>query len=139
MPMQLKVIVDLSDLFIGYDAEKDWLYVDWKGVHHQKSSQAACELMLSSLRWPCYKILNDNSSITHTTMRLTAWSARWLDEMRLTGLQYLAWVLPPGLLARQSVETTVLAIDAPREGTFDDVVSAYVWLQQQHPRVSSCQ
>ncbi|WP_196283156.1 hypothetical protein [Hymenobacter jeongseonensis] len=136
----MEVIVDSPELFIGYDTEMDWLYVDWKGVHNQESSQVACEQMLTSLRaWPCHKILNDNSGITHTTMKLTAWSAWWLEEMRLTGLQYLAWVLPPSLLARQSVETIVHAIDAPRVGTFDDVASAYVWLQQQQPLVRSYQ
>ncbi|MCC3154359.1 hypothetical protein Q3A66_11435 [Hymenobacter sp. BT770] len=132
--MQLHVITDSPELFIGYDADNQWLYVDWKGEHDQESSQAACLLMLESLRaWPCHKILNDNSGITRTTMQLTLWGAWWLDEMRTAGLQYIAWVLPRSLLARQAVETVVHAIDTPRVGTFDDVASAYVWLQQQQP------
>jgi hypothetical protein len=130
--MQLKAIIDCPELFIGYDTTNDWLYVDWKGEYNQDSSQVTCELMLDCLRsWPCHKILNDNSNITRTSLQLTRWGIRWLEEMRLVGLQYIAWVLPPSLLARQAVETIVHAIEAPLVGTFDDVASAYVWLQQQ--------
>ncbi|WP_426061282.1 hypothetical protein [Hymenobacter sp. B1770] len=136
--MQLDAILDLPELFIGYDTENGWLYVDWKGEHNQLSSQAACELMLDCLRaMPCPKILNDNSNITHINMQLTQWGVRWVEQMRLAGLQYIAWVLPQNLLARQSVESTVHAIEAPRVGTFDDVASAYVWLQQQQVALST--
>ena len=132
--MQLHIIIDSSELFIGHDADNQWLYVDWKGEHDQESSRAACLLMLECLRaWPCHKILNDHSNISRATLQLTAWGAWWLDELRAAGLQYLAWVLPRGLLARQAVETGVHAIEIPRVATFDDVASAYVWLQQQQP------
>lgn len=130
--MQLHSIIDSPALFIGHDAQNQWLYVDWRGEHDQESSQAACLLMLDSLRvWPCGKILNDNSSITRTNMQLTLWGSWWLDEMRTAGLECLAWVLPRDLLSRQSVEMAVNVIERPRVGTFDDVASAYVWLQQQ--------
>jgi len=132
LPMQLHPIVDSPQLFIGHDVDNQWLYVDWKGEHDQESSQAACMLMLESLRaYPCSKILNDNSSITHTTVQLSVWGAWWIEEMRAAGLQYIAWVLPRTLVARQRVEATVIAIEAPRVATFDDIASAYVWLQQQ--------
>lgn len=42
-------------------------------------------------------------------------------------------MLSSSLLARQAVENTGHAIEAPQVGTFDDVASAYVWLQQQQP------
>ncbi|GAC1586946.1 MAG: hypothetical protein NVS3B25_02480 [Hymenobacter sp.] len=130
--MQLLPLVDSAELFIGRDAHNHWLYVDWKGEHDQESSQAACRLMLDSLRaWPCHKILNDNSSITRTTVQLTRWGVWWIEEMRAAGLQFIAWVLPRDLRSRQSVEATVQAIEHPQVGTFDDVASACVWLQQQ--------
>ncbi len=136
--MQLKVIVDYPEVFIAHDPENDWLYIDWKGEHNQESSQAACKLMLECLRASqSQKILNDNSNITRTNMQLTLWGAWWLEQMRQAGLQYIAWVLPPNLLDRQAVESIVHAIDTPRVGTFDDVASAYVWLQQQQVAVDS--
>lgn len=132
--MQLEVLVDSPEITIGYDANTRWLYVDWKGEHNQETTHAACLLMLQCLRTrPCAKILNDNSNITRTSMKLSQWGALWLDDMREAGLEYIAWVLPSSLLARQTVESTVHYIEAPQVGTFDDVASAYVWLQQQQP------
>ena len=84
--MQLEVLVDSPGISVGYDVEKQWLYVDWQGEHDQETTHAACLLML-----------------------------------------------PRSLLARQAVENTGHAIEAPQVGTFDDVASAYVWLQQQQP------
>lgn len=108
------------------------MYADWKGEHNQDTSQKCCLQMLDSLRaHPCHKILNDNSSITHTTVQLTLWGAWWLEEMRGAGLRDIAWVLPRNLPARQVVEATVKAIERPRVQVFDDVASAYVWLQVQ--------
>jgi hypothetical protein len=134
--MQLHVIIDTPAIFIGYDAQNQWLYVDWKGEHDQETSQNCCLLMLDSLRaHPCAKILNDNSSISRTTMQLSIWGAWWIEEMRNAGLQCIAWVLPRSLVARQATEAIVQAVENPHIGTFDDVASAYVWLQQQPVRV----
>ncbi|OGX83043.1 hypothetical protein BEN48_04635 [Hymenobacter glacialis] len=108
--------------------------MDWRGEYDQDATHAACLLMLQALQnRPCAKILNDNSNITRTTMKLTAWGAQWLEEMHNAGLEYIAWVLPSSLLARQAVETATHYLQAPQVGTFDDVASAYVWLQQQQP------
>lgn len=130
--MQLHPLFDTSEIFIGLDKENKWLYADWKGEHDQDTSQACCLQLLESLRaWPCHKILNDNSSITRTTVQLTLWGAWWLEEMRGAGLEHIAWVLPRSLPARQVVEATVKVIERPHVKTFDDVASAYLWLQQQ--------
>ncbi|WP_310397660.1 hypothetical protein [Hymenobacter sp.] len=130
--MSLHAIVDSPELYIGHDMQNQWLYADWKGEYDQEASRAACALLLTSLRvWPCQKILNDNSGVTRTTAQLTDWGVRWLDELRAAGLQYIAWVLPRNPLARRCNEEKVHAIDYPRVGTFDDVASAYAWLQQQ--------
>lgn len=130
--MQLTTIVDTPGIFIGYDDQNQWIYTDWKGEHDQDSSQRACMLMLDALRAnPCAKILNDNSSITRTTVQLSLWGAWWLEEMLGAGLQYIAWVYPRNFEARLQTEATVKFIQRPVVGTFDDVASAYIWLQQQ--------
>lgn len=130
--MQLSVIVDSDELYIGYDSESQWLYVDWRGEHTPESSRAACLLMLETLRaHPCPKILNDNSNISQTTMQLSSWSLWWLDEMRAAGLQHIAWVLPRHMLARRGVESVVQTIEKPHVASFDDLASAYNWLRQQ--------
>ncbi|TGE20533.1 hypothetical protein E5K00_21300 [Hymenobacter aquaticus] len=136
--MQLLALVDDPGIYIGYDAVNQWLYVDWKGEHTQDSSQAACLLMLENLRqYPCHKILNDNSSITRTTVQLTEWGAWWLSEMLRAGLRYIAWVFPRDFAARQASEQVLALIQKPVVGTFDDVASAYVWLQRQYVPVGA--
>ena len=130
--MQLRPIVDLPGISIGFDHDNQWLYVDWKGEHDPDSSWAACGLMLETMRaFPCAKILNDNSNITRTTMQLSARSLEWIAQMHAAGLRYLAWVMPRELHARRTTEGIVLDIAAPHVCTFDDLASAYVWLQRQ--------
>ncbi|UOQ73569.1 hypothetical protein [Hymenobacter cellulosilyticus] len=133
--MQLQTLIDEPRIYIGYDEQNQWLYADWKGEHTQDSSQECCLLLLDSLRArPCAKVLNDNSSITRTTVELTEWGAWWLQEMRRAGLQYVAWVFPRDFAARQATEKVLGYITQPTVGAFDDVASAYVWLQQQPVR-----
>jgi hypothetical protein len=130
--MQLDTIIDQASIYIGYDSTNQWLYADWKGEHTQDSSQATCLLLLESLRArPCSKILNDNSSITRTTVELTLWGAWWLEEMQRAGLRHIAWVYPRDFDARKATEVVLQRIERPVVATFDDVASAYVWLQQQ--------
>jgi AraC-like DNA-binding protein len=149
--MPLCPLVDTPGLSISYDADNQWQYVEWKGKHDPVSSWAACALMLDTLRaFPCAKILNDNSGIKRTTMQLSARSLAWLAQMHAAGLQCLAWVLPEKLASRRTTEGIVLQIAAPAVCTFDELASAYEWLQRQpsngpagwapeagHPLVSS--
>jgi hypothetical protein len=88
--------------------------------------------MLDTLRaFPCSRILNDNSGIKRTTMQLSARSLDWLAQMHAAGLQVLAWVLPQKLDSRRTTEGIVLQIAAPAVCTFDELASAYDWLQRQ--------
>ena len=130
--MPLCLLVDTPSLAISYDPDNQWQYVEWKGKHDPVSSWAACALMLDTLRaFPCPKILNDNSGITRTTMQLSARSLDWLTQMHAAGLQVLAWVLPQQLASRRTTEGFVLQVGAPVVCTFDELASAYDWLQRQ--------
>jgi hypothetical protein len=130
--MQLQFIFETAGIAIAYDHSNAWLYVDWKGEHTQESSREACLLLLESLRaWPCRKILNDNSNITSTNVELSEWGTWWLGEMLEAGLKSIAWVYPRHFAARQATELAVQLIQQPTIATFDDVASAYLWLQNQ--------
>ncbi|SNC77258.1 hypothetical protein SAMN06265337_3841 [Hymenobacter gelipurpurascens] len=134
--MQLHPILDTPAIAIGYDSDNQWLYTDWKGEHDQESSQQGRLLILECLRkHPCHKILNDNSSITRTTVQLSVWGAWWLEEMMRAGLEYVAWVYPRNFEARQATEATLLLIQKPVVVSFDDVATAYLWLQKQGQKV----
>jgi hypothetical protein len=135
--MQLQLILDTPGITISYDVDNQWLYADWKGEHDQESSQECCMLLLDSLRQrPCHKLLNDNSSISRTTVQLSVWGAWWLEEMMRAGLQYVAWIYPRDFAARQSTEATLALIQRPVVMSFDDVATAYLWLQKQLARPS---
>lgn len=130
--MQIHPILETPGIVIGYDSDNQWLYVDWRGEHTPESSRECCLLMLDSLRrWPCHKILNDNSNIVRTNVQLSDWSAWWLNEMLEAGLRYIAWIFPHDFAARQHTEQTLQSIQRPIVGTFDDVASAYIWLGRQ--------
>lgn len=131
-PMQLQFLVETPGLAISYDADNAWLYCDWRGLHDQDSSQAACLLMLEALRGrPCRKILNDNSGVTRQTMQFSLWGVWWLEEMVKAGLEYIAWVFPRDFLTRPHTEQALQQIQRPVVVAFDDVASAYLWLQKQ--------
>ena len=130
--MELHPLVDSPAVFIGHDAANQCLYADWRGEYTQDLSRATCRMLLAVLRQrPCTKLLNDNSSITRTSVQLTQWGEQWLTDMQAAGLRCIAWVLPTDPLARQATEDIVQAIDAPRVVAFHDVASAYAWLRQQ--------
>lgn len=130
--MLLHSVIDTPGISIGYDSDNAWLYADWKGDHDQESSRDGCLLLLEALRkHPCHKILNDNSSITSTTVQISEWGAWWLQEMMRAGLQYIAWVYPRNFAAREATEAMMLGIPRPQVTTFDDVATAYLWLQNQ--------
>ncbi|WP_210521249.1 hypothetical protein [Hymenobacter terricola] len=75
--MQVETIVDSPELFIGRDAQNQWLYVDWRGAYDPKSTRTACGLLLKSLRaWPCHKIFSDNTGVAHIWLPRTQWSRR---------------------------------------------------------------
>lgn len=122
---------------MSYDHENEWLYAEWRGEHTRESSWAACQLMLQVMQtWHCSKILDDNSSITHQSTELSARSFELLEQMRVAGLRYMAWVYPRSFPARTSSETLLQPVRSSLVATFDDVASACVWLQrrQEHLR-----
>jgi hypothetical protein len=130
--MQLELLADQAGVSISYDHTNQWLYADWYGEHNQETSREACVLLLEQLRLhPTAKILNDNSRIVYTTVEMSEWGAWWLGEMRTAGLAALAWIYPRNFVARQDTDAVLARIQRPVIATFDDVASAYFWLQAQ--------
>jgi hypothetical protein len=130
--MQLELLADSAGLAISYDHTNQWLYADWHGEHNQETSREACVLLLEQLRrYPTTKILNDNSRIVQTTVEMSEWGAWWLGEMRAAGLAALAWVYPRNFVAREATDAVLARIQQPVIATFNDVASAYFWLQAQ--------
>ncbi|MET4108166.1 hypothetical protein [Hymenobacter sp. UYP22] len=134
--MQLELILDQPGLTISYDHDNEWLYVNWQGAHDPVSSRQCCLAMLDVMRQrPTAKILNDNSNITSTTVKLTEWSLNWLQDMYEAGLRYLAWIYAPVFPGRNSTEAIVQYLERPTVASFDDVATAFNWLRRQSSTV----
>jgi hypothetical protein len=132
--MQLEPLANQAGIAIFYDHTNDWLFADWYGEHNRETSQAACLLLLEQLRLhSTTRILNDNTRIVRTSIELGEWSAWWLGEMRAAGLAALAWVYPQNFAARKATDAILLRISQPLIATFDELASAYFWLQAQKP------
>lgn len=130
--MKLEPLADQAGVAISYDHANDWLFADWYGEHSRETSQAACLLLLEQLRrHSTTRILNDNSRILHTTVELGEWSLWWLSGMRAAGLAAIAWVYPRNFAARKATDAILLRISHPLVATFDELASAYFWLQTQ--------
>lgn len=123
-------------LTIGYDTERDWLYLDWRGPQNQETVRLGSEQMVYYLQaiGNC-KILNDNTNVTQPWVQP---GSKWLLEnlvprLQRAGLEYLAWVYAPTHESRRSVQTTLALAQTKMEmEDFPDLATAYNWLISKH-------
>ena len=131
--MQLQAIVDSPAIFIGYDAENGWLYVDWKGYQTEHSIMTGCEKILEALKaYHCSKVLNDNTNVVGIWTPASAWvGSNWLPRLKEAGLKYFAWVYSPSAMSRVSTDEAMKNTDVPDiVQTFEDAEAARRWLMQ---------
>jgi hypothetical protein len=130
---RMECLYDTSRLTISYDRTKKWLYVEWKGQHDAVSAKTGGERVLHYIQTrTCSKMLNDNSQVTSDWEQ----GARWVGGhyyllLAEQGVRYVAWVSPPNWSARKSMETAMQFVTKPIVVLFDDVASAYTWLDRQ--------
>ncbi|KUG09963.1 hypothetical protein [Solirubrum puertoriconensis] len=141
---------------ISHDKQNCWLYMQWLGNQNAESIREGCLLLLHYLHeTKCVKLLNDDTHVTiaaqpsGTALNWQAeevpleGSAAWVGSSFYTmladaGLQYIAWVNAPSVLNRRTAdlalavsETVQLSDNRPLVATFDDLASAYEWLQKR--------
>ncbi|UYZ58187.1 hypothetical protein [Hymenobacter latericus] len=156
---QFYLLHESPELTIAHDKRNCWLYVQWLGDHNAESIRGGCLLLLHHLReTKCVKLLTDDTHVTTTAQPSSAdlaWqtvvvpyegSAAWVGSTFYTmlaeaGLQYIAWVNAPSMLNRRTAdlalaisETVQLSENRPLVATFDDLASAYEWLQKRESR-----
>ena len=133
--MRLLPVLETPEVLISYDAENDWLYADWQGVHDQHSARVCCGYIQTALQqYPTHKLLNDNSSLSRPDTQLTEWGVNWLREMYARGLHYVAWVYAPDYPGRKPSDALVQYLEKPTVLAFDDVATACLWLSRQRNR-----
>lgn len=133
MNLQLLCSARCADVY--YDQTNDWVFVDWRGdltletVQHTCLSIARCFLDHSYLR-----VLNSNALVTGVGWEVAPWLAsEFLPALRLTGVEQMAWVVPPALRVRNQVLDTVNLFPHTALSLFHDVETAVAWLQQTAP------
>ncbi|RZK19102.1 MAG: hypothetical protein EOO56_14870 [Hymenobacter sp.] len=133
--MNLQHLCSATSAEVYFDNYNNWVYVDWVGeltlptVQHTCLSIARCFL---NHYYP--RVLNSNAHVTSVTWDVSPWLAsEFLPALTFTGVEQMAWVVPPGLRARNNVLTTVNLFPHVAISLFDEVENAVTWLQQTAP------
>lgn len=120
---------------IYFDKTNNWVFVDWHGeltldeVQHTSLGIARCFL---AGYYP--RVLNSNAQVTGISWEVSQWLASdFLPALTLTGVEQLAWVVPPMLRARNGILDMVNLFPHVAINLFEDIELAVGWLQQTAP------
>jgi hypothetical protein len=129
--MDLQLLQETSNVSIYYDADNDWLFVDWRGELTLPLVQESCLVAAECfLQRPYSRILNSNQNVTDFTLNVPIWlHQEYLPLLSHSGIEYLAWVYAPNMLLKPFIDKLVSKIEVPVVNLFDDVESAASWLE----------
>ena len=128
---ELRCLLDTPTLRVSYDTTNQWLYNQWQGVHDSESvRQASLRIFDCLARQPCVKMLSDHSLVQGQWPATTAPAMRQnLERLGVYGIACFAWVPSADYDNRLSMEWVLRLTATPVAGIFNDVASAYEWLQ----------
>ncbi|WP_324672119.1 hypothetical protein [Hymenobacter sp. GOD-10R] len=131
--LQQDLLVDTPSFVLFYDRASQCIYAEWKGPHDATSVVAGCSAMRQSLaKQPCAKILDDSRQITNNWDEVAEWvGTDFFRILSKQGVRYFARICPTDPASRQSVKRTFQYAKHMEVALFDDVASAYAWLQDQ--------
>lgn len=120
---------------VYYDKTNGWVFVDWTGELTLETVQRTCLGIARCFLDHYYpRVLNSNAQVTGVTWEVAQWLAsEFLPALRLTGVEQMAWVVPPALRVRNQVLDTVDLFPHTAISLFTDVEAAVAWLQQTAP------
>lgn len=133
--MQLHHLCSAQCAEVYFDKSNKWVFVDWHGELTLKAVQHTC-LGIARCFLDRYfpRVLNSNANVTAVSWEVAQWLAsEYLPALSLTGVEQMAWVVPPSLRARNNVLTIVRLFPHTAISVFDDVEAAVAWLQQTAP------
>ena len=133
--MKLQHLCSAQCAEVYFDHHNKWVFVDWVGeltlekVQHTSLGIARCFL---DQHYP--RVLNNNARVTSVNWEVSQWLAsEFLPALTLTGVEQLAWVVPPTLRARNGVLDSINLFPHVAINLFNDMESAVAWLQQTAP------
>jgi hypothetical protein len=133
--MNLQHLCSAQCAEIYFDKSNNWLFIDWLGeltleqVQHTSLGIARCFL---DHYYP--RVLNSNANVTGVSWEVAQWLAsEFLPALTLTGVEQMAWVVPPTLRARNGILDTVNLFPHVAINLFEDIEMAVAWLKQTAP------
>jgi len=133
--MKLQHLCSAQCAEVYHDQHNDWVFVDWTGALTLEAVQHTCLGIARCFLGHYYpRVLNSNAQVTHVSHEVAQWlSSEYLPALRLTGVEQMAWVVPPVLRARNRVLDTVNLFPHIAINLFEEVEAAVTWLQQTAP------
>lgn len=133
--MNLQHLCSAQCAEVYFDTVNNWVFVDWAGELTLESVQHTCLGIAHCFLAHYYpRVLNSNAQVTSVTWEVSQWLASdFLPALTLSGVEQMAWVVPPELRARNKVLDTVGLFPHVAISLFDDVELAVAWLQQTAP------
>jgi hypothetical protein len=120
---------------VYFDKANNWIFVDWVGELSLETVQHTCLGIARCFLDHFYpRVLNSNAQVMSVSWEVSQWLASdFLPALSLTGVEQMAWVVPPMLRARNRILDTVNLFPHIAISLFDDVEAAVAWLQQTAP------
>ncbi|KUG08163.1 hypothetical protein [Solirubrum puertoriconensis] len=132
--MVTRLLYESPVLALSHDEASDWLYLEWYGTPTLKQVQEGCALIGQALHEEStQKVLCDISQVLQPNQEAVRWAlTEWLPAVRNMGLRYVAWVYSQHyIIGRETFDRLHVLLTSPVVAAFDDLASAYDWLQQQ--------
>ncbi len=94
---------------IAYDAENEWLDVDWTGYQNMDTVKQGCLLMLDYLSAnTCTRVVNDNTRVMGNWSDAVDWVGEiWFPMMAKAGLKYFAHIFSPSTFSKLSAQKSI--------------------------------
>jgi hypothetical protein len=133
--MNLQHLCSAMRAEVYYDKTNQWVFVDWAGDLTLETVQHTCLGIARCFLNQYYpRVLNSNARVTSVTPEVPKWLAKgFLPLVSLTGIEQMAWVVPPSLRARNRILDTVNLFPHLAVSLFYEVDEAVAWLQQTAP------
>jgi two-component system CheB/CheR fusion protein len=116
---------------ILYQADRQYLDVDWRGYQNYDSVVKGCTIMLDLMKKNnCHWVLNDNTGVKGNWSEAADWGAEyWFPAMAEAGLKKFAWIYSPSTFSRIAANKSLPSeYDAVQVAFFDNKAEALGWL-----------
>lgn len=118
-------------LSIEFDVSNKVLYCHWKGELSEALVMPGCEKILEALPvFHCSKVLNDSADATGACIPDVSWIVEdWFPRMVIAGLKKFAWIYPPSVFSRVSINELLHLIEENKMiKIFSNLPAGMQWL-----------